>query len=93
MAAICCPRRGQTHRPALCARPPEGAGIERLGEEAKPRAVPVDALQPVGTPHADHVDGAREGILAQRRLHQRGEPGGALAEIDGVEGDHHAQAR
>jgi hypothetical protein len=93
MAAICCLRRGQPHRPTLCARPPEYAGIERLGEEAKSRAVPEDELQPVGTPRAEHVEGAREGILAKRRLHQRGEPGGALAEINRIEGDHHAQAR
>ena len=47
------------------------AGVERLGEETQPRAIPEHQLQSIGTPRTEHADRARERILAQRRLHQR----------------------
>src|SRR6056297_3809716 len=67
-------RRGQP-RGAIPRRGPRKAPpLENLVVEAEPLAVPVENLDPVAAPAAEHEDGAARRLLPQLVLRQRREP-------------------
>ena len=68
------------------------AAVPRRGD-AGAGAVPEQELDPVGPLGAEDVDHARERLLAQLLLDQRGEPVDALPEVDRPGGDEHAERR
>ena len=75
----------QPNRAVLDLRLAEPTVLQRLDEQAKPRAVPEHEFDAVRTLGAEHERGARERIGFDLRLHQRRQTARPFAEIDGLQ--------
>lgn len=81
-------RRRQPHHAVLDTRPLQPAGLQLLGHQAQPGAIPPDVLDPVTALGPEHVDHAGIGIAALLGTDQRSQGIGAFAEIHRACGDH-----
>src|SRR5215471_10900248 len=83
----------QAHRAVDDRRPYEAALLQPLGEEAEPRAIPVQRLQVVAALAAKQEELTAERIGPDHLLHLRRQPVKAVAQIDRAAGEEDLGAR
>jgi len=86
-------RRGQRDRSRISLRPDESAFLQSLGKQAHALTIPPQQLDDVAALSSKHKDVAREGILRERALHQRGQTIKAAAHVRQTRGQPHACSR